>query len=217
MNILDLKFSSINAKLKAMRAKKLTKKEDFYKLIKQNDFKSAVFTLKEEFEILKDLKEDSDRIAIEQELDKITIEDIKKIYRLLEKKEKKVFMIFISKFEADCLKSVIKSLTNKIDMNKKLENVNLWTSIVFRKIHGIAKVNTINEFLYKSSKSLYYDTLSQYFSEQEDINKISIFKIESLLDKTYFEILYKESKKINKDLEELIRKKNRFIKYNLDI
>lgn len=93
----NLKYANINAKLKGMAVKRLSE-EDIFNLIKQTDLKSAVYVLKNKLRDLKDLDENSNRTQIEQELEKISKNDIIKIRRLLNDKEKEFFDLFISKY-----------------------------------------------------------------------------------------------------------------------
>lgn len=97
MSGINLKYASINAKLKGMAVKRLNE-DDIFNLIKQTDLKSAVYVLKTKVNDLKDLDENADRAKIEQELEKIIYNDITKIRRLLNKKEKEFFDLFISKY-----------------------------------------------------------------------------------------------------------------------
>ena len=203
MQLSNLRYSNINAKLKGMNAKGLNKK-DIYDLAKQNDFSSAVYFLKNELEVLKNINENSDRIMIEKELDKITINDIYKIERVLNQKEKEIFDKFISKYEINCIKEVLKNLNNNVDMKKKLENIDIWTKNVFKHIDGITNVDTEDEFLAKIKKSLYYKLIKKYFEEKDGFENISINEIEILLDQKYFLDLFKVAKEYDSNLENLI-------------
>lgn len=97
MGEINFKYASINAKLKGMAVKRLSE-EDIFNLIKQIDLKSAVYVLKTELNDLKDLDEDASKTQIEQELEKISQNDIIKIRRLLNTKEKEFFDLFVSKY-----------------------------------------------------------------------------------------------------------------------
>ena len=97
MRGINLKYANINAKLKGMAVKRLNE-DDIFNLIKQIDLKSAVDVLKTKVNDLKDLDENADRTQIEQELEKITYNDIAKIRRLLNSTEKEFFDLFVSKY-----------------------------------------------------------------------------------------------------------------------
>lgn len=97
MSETNFKYANINAKLKGMAVKRLSE-EDIFNLIKQTDLKSAVYVLKTKLNDLNDLDENASRTQIEQELEKISQNDIIKIRRLLNNKEKEFFDLFISKY-----------------------------------------------------------------------------------------------------------------------
>ncbi len=151
MRVSNLRYANINAKLKGMYAKGLSKK-DIYDLAKQNDFNSAVYFLKTELEVLKNINENSSRIKIEQELDKIIINDIFKIERILNQKEKEIFDIYISKYEINCIKEVLKNLTNSVNMKKKLESLEIWTSNIFKNLDGITRSRKRRRIFRKNKK-----------------------------------------------------------------
>lgn len=151
MRVSNLRYANINAKLKGMYAKGLSKK-DIYDLAKQNDFNSAVYFLKTELEVLKNINENSSRIKIEQELDKIIINDIFKIERILNQKEKEIFDIYISKYEINCIKEVLKNLTNSVNMKKKLESLEIWTSNIFKYLDGITRSRKRRRIFRKNKK-----------------------------------------------------------------
>lgn len=60
MSVVNLKYASINAKLKGMAVKRLNE-DDIFNLIKQIDLKSAVYVLKTEINELNDLDENTDK------------------------------------------------------------------------------------------------------------------------------------------------------------
>lgn len=202
----NFKYASIIAKLKGMSSKNLNK-DDIFNLLKQTDLKSAVYILKNEVGVLKTLDEDADRIKVEQELDKIMINDIFKIIKLLSGNDKEIFYAYIEKYEIKCIKTVIKNLTNNLDMNRNLNIVNLWTSTIFKKIDGIYNVETEDELLIKLKKSKYFYVVKGYIEECEGIKNIQLSKLEMLLDKKYFENLVNKIKDIDNVTKDLINQK----------
>jgi len=199
---LSLKYPSINTKLKAIYSKKLNV-DEFSELSKQPDSQKALLFLKSQKEEFKDLPENADRIEIETQLDKNLIKDILKIEKLLDNKAKNYFKLFLSKYEIRCIKSVFRKLYSKSIFNEDLENVEIWTNSVFKKIKGLNNVTNFNEFLILLRKTPYYKIFKPY--ENSDIKDISIFEVENKLDIFYFKTLLKETKnKKNPILRDLI-------------
>ena len=75
MKIPNVKYPNLNAKLKGMYAKRITK-TDLEDIIKQNNLKNAVLLLKNKSEIFKNTDENIDRLEIESLLEENQIIDI---------------------------------------------------------------------------------------------------------------------------------------------
>ena len=84
MKIIDVKYPNLNAKLKGMYAKRITK-TDLEDVIKQNNFKNAVLLLKNKSEVFKNTDENIDRLEVESLLEEDEIQDIKKKKKLMYK------------------------------------------------------------------------------------------------------------------------------------
>ena len=134
MEILGVKYPNINAKLKGMYAKRITKL-DLEDLIKQNNLKNAVLLLKSKCEIFKNSDENIDRLEIESLLEEDQIKDILKIKKLLENKDMKVFELFLLQYEIKCVKSMFRKLfsDDKTD-DIIVQNVKRWTVSLFEDI-----------------------------------------------------------------------------------
>lgn len=201
------RYSSINAKIKGMYAKNLSY-DDLNELIRQKDLKSAVYLLKNELEILKNIDDNSGRTDVEKSLDLIFINDIQKIYRLLSNKGQELFMYFILKYEIKCVKSVLKKIIINSSLDNNLVNVDLWCENIFWNIKDITSANNIEQLLEIVSKRPYYKVIKNYLDEVEDIKDVSIFDLESKLDKFYFERFYEIAKIQNAQLASLVRNPN---------
>ena len=68
MSVSAIKYPSINAKLKGMYAKRITK-SDLEDLLKQSNLKNAVLLLRSKCEIFKEVDENIDRLEIESLLE----------------------------------------------------------------------------------------------------------------------------------------------------
>lgn len=198
------KYSNINSKLKGMYSKKL-KEKDFEELMNQKDLKSAIFILKIKNAELTGISDDSKRIKIETALDKIIIADIIKIYRLLDKKDKKIFMQFIEKYKLKCIKSVFRKIFSQNILHDNTENINTWTTSIFKDINGIQEVKDIKQFLEVIKKTPYIKAFE--LLQESDENKAKLFKIENEIDKVYLNNLLNTVKKENSRLEKMIIKK----------
>ena len=194
------KYSNINAKLKGMYAKKL-KRNDFEELTNQKDLKSVIFILKMKNPELSMLSETSKRIQIETELDKIVISDIIKINRLLNKNDKKIFMMFIEKYKLRCIKSAFRTIYSPNVLHEVENNIKLWTNSIFKDIAGIENAKDIDEFKEFIKNTRY----SSVFNDIE--NNIELFEIENKLDKIYFENLLNTLEKDRGSLKELVKQK----------
>ena len=132
-----LKYPNLNAKLKAMYAKRLTK-ENISDLIKQNDIKNIVLMLKSKSDIFKSIQENVDRLEIEKLLDERLLKDILKIKKLLNKSDNELFDIFLRQYEIKCIKSILRKLysDDKTD-DIIVQNVKMWTLKLFHEIKGM--------------------------------------------------------------------------------
>lgn len=183
---LSLRYPSINAKLKAMYSKKLNL-EEFSELTKQPDSEHALLFLKSKKDEFKLLSENADRIEIETQLDKNLIKDIQKIESLLSNNSKYYLKIFLSKYEIRCIKSVFRKVYSRSILDEDLDNVGIWTNIVFREIKGLNNVTNFEDFLNLIKKTPYYKIFKKYIGK--DIKEINIFEIENQLDVLYFKTM----------------------------
>lgn len=190
MGILGVKYPNINAKLKGMHAKRITK-NDLEDLIKQNNLKNAVLMLKSKSDIFKNSDENIDRLEIESLLEKDQINDILKIQGLLKDNDKEIFEIFLLKYEIKCIKSIFRKIFSQNDEDDIIvQNVKKWTETLFEDIKGIETVKTLEEFFLAIKRMKYHNILKKY-QEQENIN---VFEVENEIDKLYFETLYDKVK-----------------------
>ena len=203
MSMPDFKYASLNAKLKGMNAKNLNK-EELFDLIKQNNLKSAIGILKQEFKQIENINDDIDRMQLEEELDRIIINDINKILKYLNDKEKEIFYLYISKFELRCIEQVVKNIIFDNERNK--ENIKLWTESIFKKIKNIEESKNEDDFIRYINKSKYHDFIKEYLIEIEGINNIQVSDFELKLDNKYYKDLYEKAKNYDENLKDLIGK-----------
>lgn len=201
MSSLNLKTPSINCKISGMYAKRINS-EQIDELLKQSNTKQVIALLKSLNENLKDLEDNPERLKIKIFLDKMIVNDIKKIYKLLNQKEKKIFLEFISSYEIKCIKSVLRKLYSKSVINEDANEIEIWTDEVFKHLRGIENVQNYQSFIEFVDGTQY----SSIFNEYETIENINIFEIENKLDKIYFENIFKISRKSNKALEDMVGK-----------
>ena len=174
------------AKLKGMYAKRITR-QDLEDVIKQKQLKNVFMLLKNKNEIFKNISDNVDRLEIESLLDESQIRDIKKIQKLLNEKDKKIFELFLLQYEIKCVKSIFRKLfTNDKTPDIVIQNVKKWTIELFDDIRGIETVENFTEF-FAAIKRMKYNKILKKYQEQENIN---IFEVENEIDKLYFETLY---------------------------
>ena len=186
MEILGVKYPNLNAKLKGMYAKRITK-SDLEDLIKQNNLKNAILLLKSKCDIFKNADENIDRLEVESLLERDKINDILKIQKLLDKKDTEIFEIFLLQYEIKCVKSIFRKLfsDDKTD-DIIIKNVKMWDETLFKDIKGIETVQNFYEF-FEAIKRMKYNKILKKYQEQENIN---VFEVENDIDKLYFETLY---------------------------
>ena len=186
MEILGVKYPNLNSKIKGMYAKRITK-NDLEDLIKQNNLKNAILLLKSKCDIFKNADENIDRLEIESLLEKDQINDILKIQKLLDNKDKEIFEMFLLQYEIKCVKSIFRKLfsDDKTD-DIIVQNVKMWTNALFNDIRGIETVQNFYEF-FGAIKRMKYSKILKKYQEQENIN---VFEVENEIDKLYFETLY---------------------------
>lgn len=184
----SLKYPNLIAKLKGMNAKNLNSK-DFEELLKQNNIVSINSILKAKSYHLKNLDDNSSREEIENELDNILIDDIEKIEKYLSNKDKEILFNCVLDYEIKVFMDVLKKIKyGKIEQNK-IDNINKWTSKIFNKLQGIARVNNINEIKIYSKKTAFENIINS-FLDTNNIEESNLFLLEMQLDKFYFENLF---------------------------
>ena len=199
---MNFKFANINAKVKGMYAKVL-KQSDYDELCKQKTIKEVLILLKQKLDELQDIGDNARRREIEKQLEKGLANDIQKIYRLLDKKNRQLLTIYLQKQE-------IQELKEKLVLLQNDENA-------YIAIQADKQQTAVEKFMLEWIDTPYYPILQKYL-EDGKIEELSIFKLENELDKFYFTNLYEEVKKRkNQPLQDLIRKANRFIKYLVDV
>lgn len=201
-----MKYGNLKAKLSGMYAKKL-KKSDLQELLHQNNLKSAIMILKTKNLELNELDESARRIQIETVLDKILITDIVKIKRLLDKKDKEIFEVFIEKYKIRCIKSVFRKLYSKTIVHYNPESIKIWTESIFKDIDGIQNAETIEEFLSFLSDTKYKKVFENYTNDESQSKNSNIFEIENQIDKIYLSKLIDISNNKNDRLEKMILEK----------
>ena len=187
-----LKYPNINAKLKGMYAKTLTK-EDIEDLLKQNTIKDAIIILKSKMPPLEDLNVDAKRIELESKLDRVIINDISKTYRYLDNKTKKVFDSYILKYKIKILKIIWKDL-NFGKQEQEIEEFKYWKTI-FNDLENFIDVKNTEEFL----KQIKAEELRNIFK-----NNQNTFELDNMITKYYYEKLYLASRESSKKLENII-------------
>ena len=199
MKSIFIKNPNINAKLKGMYNKRITK-EDLDDLIKQNNKKNVVLLLKSKSDIFKNADENIDRLEIESLLEKSQIDDILKIKKLLNKKDKQLFDLFLLQYEIKLIKSILRKLYSLDNTNDIIiQNVKNWNISLFEDIKGIETVQNFEQF-FSAIKRMKYNSILKKYKGQENIN---IFEMENTMDKFYFEILY-DKVSFDNDLKKII-------------
>ena len=200
MQISSIQYPSIHTKLNGMYAKKI-KKSDLEELMKQNTTAQAVALLKNRNSYFKNLEDNPRRTNLKILLDDILIQDIQKIERLLNRTEKEIFLYFISLHEIKCIKCVFRKMSSGSRINEPIEEVQNWTSQLFKHLKGISNVQTYEELLQLIQKTRYYEIFQKCSSPIDEVN---IFELENQLDKYYFENMMKIARKHNHHLENMI-------------
>ena len=195
-----LKYPALNAKMKCMHANRLNT-DELEELLRQTNLKDAIYFLKNKFPSLENLDENTHRKELEQELNNLFIVDILKLCKYLSKNEIEIFMQFLSKYEINCVKNVFRNVTTNRDSKIYLKNIDNWTEKMFSSINGINQVTEENEFLEIIKSEKYYKVFQKY---EEIIENVPLEEIEVDLDKFYFQEVYRLSKNVNKEFQDMI-------------
>ena len=185
---------SINAKLKAMYAKKL-KKEDLEDLMKQNNIKDAIIILKTKINNLNELPNNARRMELENALDNNIIDDIKKINKYLKGNDKEIWKQYIMKFKIKIIKALYESL-----ITKEAPNITdtVWIDNLFLDLKPLLNAENAEDFIEqipnKQIKNIFKNTNSS-------------FERENKLDKFYLENLLKAVRNKNKIIEKALKQK----------
>ena len=195
-----IKYPALNAKMKGMYTKELSQ-EELDELLRLSSLKDVINFLKTKFSSLENTNENMNRREIEQELNNLFIEDILKISKYLNKKENEMFISFLSKYEINIVKNVYRNVTTNRDSKRYLRNVDNWTSKMFISLQKINDVTSEKGFFEIIKNQKYFYIFEEYKDSQNDI---PLEELEIKLDKFYFEKIYNEAKKYNKELENMI-------------
>ena len=192
-----IKYPNIKAKLYGMYSKRI-KSKDFEELLKQNNIKQV-------FEILKNFNIDfsiveNDTKKIKILLDDSLINDIQKLYRQLDKSDKKIFNEFISIYEINCIKNIFRKIYSTNTNANEIQN---WTNSLFKQLKPIDNINEFEQFVNFMKKTKYKSIFTDY---DADMDKINIFELENKLEKFYFEKMMITAKSYNNELEDIIGK-----------
>ena len=193
-----IKYPNIKAKLYGMYAKRI-KLKDFEELLKQNNIKQVIEFLKSFNIEFSDSQNDTIKIS----LDNILISDLQKIYRQLDKSDKKTFNQFISIYEINCITNVFRKINSNNNSNFNTNEIHNWTNSIFKNLKQLENITEYNQFFNFMKKTKYKSIFTEY---ENDIEKRNIFELENKLEKFYFEKLMISAKSYNKELQDMIGK-----------
>lgn len=196
--IKEIKYPAINAKMKGMYANNFGN-EEIDELLSQSDLYGAISFLKSKFKSLENLKDDANRREIEKALNSEYIDEVTKIFRYLNKKDKELLTKLLLRQEILCLKNIFRNLVTNRDVKKNLGDVNYLTQNLFTNIDGISNVTTREEF-YEIIKNEEYASIFKDYIEEDEV---LLDELEVRLDKYYYRKVF-ETAKGNKTLERLI-------------
>lgn len=154
-------------------------------------------------EHFKELEDNPRRIKIKILLDNILIQDMQKIHRMLNQTEKQIFSDFVSIYEMKCIKSVLRKLFSESVINEQTNEVENWTTKLFKNLIGISKQQTYEELMEFLKRRGYS---SVFEKQRKEIDQMNLFEMENQLDKFYFEHMIKITRKHNRNLADIIGK-----------
>lgn len=188
---MNLKYTYLNSKLRGMKAKDLSQKNQ-EELLKQENLKSAITLLKENVEQLKSLNEKASITEIENQIKKIESDDISKIIRILSNKDKEFVKVFMSRPETqEYFNKTIKKVKNadvKDLIGKKIDLLNILNIYRMKKFYSVSEEEAkklIINYNYKLKKvELERMIKASGYKQIEDLIKLSWYsKIVQDLDK----------------------------------
>ena len=199
-----VKFSAVNAKVKALKGKML-KEEHYLKLQQCDDFKSVVRILKEDTKYGESLnKYDVDtmhRGTLEVVLARNFTGIYERFLNYFNSEYRRLLKNLFLRWEIEDLKIIIRGKylgSSKEEIERKLIAKSSLNTINYDYLLALKTVEEVIEGLkgsryYKSTKNL-----------AKDISKKGLFKIETDLDFIYFSSIRKELKHLDKENKEVV-------------
>jgi V/A-type H+/Na+-transporting ATPase subunit C len=201
-----VQYAGVNAKVKALMGKMLTR-EDYQALLRMDTVQSIFDYLYYHTNYSDDLEDlvglEIHRRQFEHTLKKSFVEDYEVIYRYLTGNTKKFFKFLFEKFEIEDLKMLLRTILIEHDREYLKENMiylGVHTDISLDKLAGIS---SIEDLLNVFSGTKYYDTLKRFAGRYEQDR--NLFPIEMTLDFNYFTGLEKMARKLSKDSYHVVR------------
>ena len=215
MKIIDVKYPNLNAKLKGMYAKRITK-TDLEDVIKQNNFKNAVLLLKNKSEVFKNTDENIDRLEVESLLEEDEIQDIKKILYFLNNKDREKFELFLQKYKIKGAKNIDKVyFENLYDEVKNINNLQkiVGAEIDLLNVLWIYRIKKYYNFKEKDLKQILIDRNYKLNSKKIDqlIKANSFNDIKEILQNTVYKNIFVNELDIENNIDKYLYSINKKI------
>lgn len=201
----NVKFTAVNAKVKALKGKML-KEEDFLKLLQSKDLKTALMYLKENTrygELLQNYDFNNiHRGYLEIILNKYYTKVFNKFINYFNGEYRKLVKNLFLKWEIEDLKVIIRGKyigRDKDVIESKLVAENSLNTIDYG---YLLSSKSTDEVIERLKGSIYYHGIKNLAN---DVSKKGLFRIETELDFVYFSILRKELKHLDKQNKEILK------------
>jgi V/A-type H+-transporting ATPase subunit C len=202
------RFAAVNTKIRVLKSR-LLDTEDYLNLIKSNNLDTQINYLRNHTQYKDELKHNdlsTDIQYIEIELKRFLVTKFKTIIKYFNDNYARLFKVLLLRFEVEDLKQILRAVVRK---NKLKDNILYFKDDhLFFNSNKLINSSNVREFIDNLKGTIFYETLKQY---KEDYNGDSkedskaIFYIEMNLDRIYYNQLFNESEKLNKEDKLLFR------------
>lgn len=188
------RFAGINTKVMAMEGK-LLKKKDYYNLLDKTDVKDVIVYLREHT-AYKNLMEDIDvyhldLVLLELKFKRHMVKQYKKLLHYFTGTYKKLFQIWLERYEIEDIKLYLRSIIRNEDMSKIIGLTITKGGIEHERL---SRSKNLEEFIENLRGEKYHKLLKPYLQEEPGKR---LFYMEMVLDRLYFKEFIEQAQRLD--------------------
>jgi len=209
----NFKFANINAKVKGMYAKFLSR-NDYAELCKQETIEEMLVLLKNKLKEIPDIDDNATRREIEKMLYQILWRDVEKITRLLDKNDKEILNIYLERQKVKKELNLDETLENEFykkyffNLYKKIKEINnkSFLDIIGKQIDllNILCIYRLNKYYnVKKDEVKNYQIPIYHKLTREILKKISLNQetIEDIMEETIYKQINFEAENLDREIQ----------------